>query len=340
MKLKVSIIILNYFGEKILKETLDSLVKVNFPQQNFKIIIIDNNSTDNSHQIINDYAQKYPKLINTIYLSKNLGFAGGNNIAIKITKSEYLVLLNNDCLVDENWLKELVKLADTDKKIFSISSKLLLYPSSLNEVQNAGSIVFQDGYGRDIGAIITQDHQQLYELNQGQYDLVKEVYSTCGAAVLYRKSILDKIGLLDENFFMYYEDTEISERARLAGYKNIFCPKALVWHHHSASSKEWSPFFIYHVEKGRLLHLIFHFPFLVYLKEYFIFTFKSLLRFAYGLRRPEEFKRGWSYLKVSFSLIQNFPIYFKHRQSFSQIYNPENRQKNYQKILSGYWYFN
>lgn len=340
MKLKVSVIILNYFGENIIGETLDSLIKIDFPKQNFEIIVTDNNSTDNSRQIINDYVKKYPNLIKTIYLSKNLGFAGGNNCAIRIAKGEYIILLNNDCIVDKNWLKELVKLADTDQKIFSISSKLLRYPNALNEIQNAGSMVFQDGYGRDIGAIITLDHQQLYEKDQKQFSGNRQVYSSCGAAVLYRKSILDKIGLLDEKFFMYYEDTELSERANLAGYKNFYCDNAFVYHHHSASSKEWSPFFIYHVEKGRLMHLLFHFPLKIYFKEYYKFTFKSLFRFAYGLRHPKEFKRGWSYLKVSFSFINNFPSYFKHRQSFSKIYNPEKRLENYHKILSGYWYFN
>ena len=340
MKLKVSVIILNYFGEKILEETLDSLLKVDYPKENFEIIVSDNNSTDNSRQIISDYAKKYPKLIRTLFLSKNLGFARGNNPAIKIAKGEYVILLNNDCIVDKNWLKELIKLADTDKRIFSISSKLLRYPATLNEIQNAGSMIFQDGYGRDIGAIITLDHQQLYEKDQKQYFGNREIYSSCGAAVLYRKSILDTIGLLDEKFFMYYEDTELSERASLAGYKNYYCDNAFVLHHHSATSKEWSDFFIYHVEKGRLMHLLFHFPLKIYFKEYSKFFLRSFYHLARGLRHLSYFKRSLTYIKVSLSLIRNFPDYFKHRQSFSKIYNLENRQKNYQKILSGYWYFN
>lgn len=340
MKLKASIIILNYFGESIIKDTINSILNLNFPSNKLELIIVDNNSQDKSRQIIKEFEKKNSN-IKSLFLNKNLGFAGGNNPGIKMAKGEYIILLNNDCIVDKNWLKELILLADKNKKIFSIGSKLKKYPPELNLIQNAGSIVFQDGYGRDIGSIVTSEREQFYENDQKQFDSNKEVYSTCGAAVLYRSNILRKIGLLDETFFMYYEDTEISERARLCGYLNYYCPKAIVYHHHAKSSGEWSPFFIYHTEKGRLLHVYYHFPVSIFLKEYFLFLIKSKLRLIKNLlHRNHSFKKDWQYLLVSFSFIKDFFKIKKTKNKYSQLYSIDKINKNYQRILSGYWYFN
>lgn len=335
-----SIIILNYQGEKIISKTIDTLLKLDYLKNDFEIIVADNNSQDNSRQIIDKYVSKYPKLIKKLYLNTNLGFGLGNNEAIKISNGKYIILLNNDCLVDANWLSELTKLADSKTNIFSISSKLKKYPAELNQIQNAGSLIFQDGYGRDIGAIVTSDHQQFYETDNGQYDQSKEVYSSCGAAVLFQKSILDKIGLFDDNFFMYYEDTEICERALLSGYKNLYCPKAVVYHHHAASSKEWSNFFIYHTERGRLLHIFYHFPTNIFVKEYFKFTFKAKLRLINSLIKQKNIFKSWQYLRVSLFYFLNFSKLITRRRLYSNLYKSKNRQLNYQKILSGYWYFN
>jgi len=331
-----SIIVLNYQGEKIISKTIDSLLKLNFPRKDYEIIVVDNNSQDRSKEIIN----KYSKYIKTVFLPTNLGFGEGNNQAIKTVNSKYIALLNNDCIVEPNWLTELVKTANKYPKAFSITSKIKKYPESLNLIQNAGSIIFQDGYGRDIGAIVTKSRQQNYESDANQFDQVQEIYSSCGAAVLYNKKVLDKIGLFDNNFFMYYEDTEISERAYLCGYHNYYCPKAVVYHHHAVSSKEWSAFFIYNVEKGRLLHVLYHFPLIIFLQQYFLFSLKSKLRFMKSLVKQNDVLKNWQYLKVSLYFFLNFPRLILKRYSYSRLYSPKKRDFLYQQILSGYWYFN
>jgi len=338
--LKASIIILNYFGEAIISETIDSVLNLDFPKNKFELIIVDNNSQDNSRQIIKKY-EKENSNIKSLFLDKNLGFAGGNNPGIKIAKGEYIILLNNDCIVDRKWLKELISCADKNPKIFSVGSKIKKYPPESNLVQNAGSIVFQDGYGRDIGSVVTTDREQFYELDESQFNQEKEVYSTCGAAVLYRSSILKKIGVLDESFFMYYEDTEISERARLCGYQNYYCSKAIVYHHHAKSSSEWSPFFIFHTEKGRLLHTYYHFPTKIFLQQYFLFLIKSKIRLLTNLiKNKHTFKKDWQYIRVCFSFIIDFYKIKQIKNKYSKLYNNNKVQENYAKILSGYWYFN
>lgn len=339
-KIKASIIILNYFGEEILKDTIISVLNSTFSSKEFELIIVDNNSKDNSKNIIKDFEKKYLN-VKSLFLNKNLGFAGGNNKGIKIAKGEYIILLNNDCIVDKNWLKELIILADKNSKIFSVGSKLMKYPSDLKSIQNAGSVVFQDGYGRDIGSIVTSERNSFYENDSKQFNLEKEVYSNCGAAVLFRTKILKKIGLLDETFFMYYEDTEISERASLSGYLNYFCPKAVVYHHHAKSSKEWSPFFIFNTEKGRLLHIYYHFPSSIFLKEYFLFLIKSSFRLVKNsLHSNKSLLKDWQYIRVSFFFITNHFKIAKNKKKYSNLYSKQKIKQNYQKILLGYWYFN
>jgi len=445
-----SIIILNYFGQKVIKNTIQSLLTLNYPKKFYEIIIVDNCSKDRSKQIILKFAKKH-KLIKTIFLKKNLGFAGGNNEGIKKAKGKYVILLNNDCIVNNNWLTELVKTAEKDKNIFSVNSKIFLYPkyfllkikyskkilldkfylyqsnllkftnrkkiklnlsikkdisqleipydstndkkikiflsfnkiietynknsekirlinlnknsykiltkketkktlnylieintnlaSSFNKIQNAGIFVFQDGYGRDIGSIVKYQNQD-YEIDNKQYNKEKEIYASCGAACLYRKKILEKIGFLDDSFFMYYEDVEICERARFFGYKTLYCPSATVHHLHALSSAEWSPFFIYQSEKGRLLHILYHFPFKIFLIEYIKFFIKNLLRFIFKSRTIKQIKNDLQYLKIITYFLINLPILLKKRCQKHKDINKNLINKNYQTIKEGFWLFN
>jgi GT2 family glycosyltransferase len=122
-------------------------------------------------------------------------------------------------------------------------------------IQNAGSLVSLDGSGWDRGAIV-EGPFHYYEADQGQYNQVEEVFAACGAACLYRRAMLEDVGLLDERFFLYYEDTDLSWRARLRGWKIIYVPQAIVRHVHCGTSGEWSPLFTFHVKKNRLAMVI------------------------------------------------------------------------------------
>lgn len=437
--LKASIIILNYFGEKVISETINSVLNQNYSKDNYEIIIPDNASKDKSLEILDQFSKKYSN-IKILPFQNNYGFAGGNSQALKQAKGEYIILLNNDCLADQNWLKNLIDCADSDPKIFSVSSKVLIYPKyftitfksndtliacklynskllrfgkedhleipfkkennlytidipfeakndnqlqidlefkenkvtlskldqnidyhleiikekpntlhlslntdnpifingSFNKVQNAGSLVFQDGYGRDIGATV-QSQKGDYEKDFGQYDINREVYSTCGAASLYRHSIIDKIGFLTDDFFMYYEDTELCERARLAGYKNFYCHTAVTRHLHALSSKEWSPFFIFQTEKGRLLHVFYHFPLEIFLKQYYHFTKYVFLRLGHNLIfNRAHLDKDIQYFNVSWYFIKKLNFIVKRRKILNQN-NVISINSFYQQILNGDW---
>lgn len=331
-----SIIVLNYFGRKVLPATLNALVNLDYPKTKYEIVIVDNNSKDLSRRIIRDFAAKH-KNIHPIFLRQNLGFSRGNNVGIKQAKGKYVVLLNNDCIVEKNWLTALVETAQKDKKIFAVNSKIILRQTK--KIQNAGIMVFQDGYGRDIGAVVRYQSQD-YEEDTGQYEKEKEIYAACGAAVLYRKSILEKIGYLDKEFFMYYEDVEIAERASFHGYKIFYCPKAIVYHFHAYSSKEWSLLFIYNAEKGRLLHLFYHFPISIFVSEYGKFFFQAFLRFFKEIFLIKKMAKNTQYFKICFYFLFRFPILAINRIKKHQHIEKNAINTNYQKILRGDWYLN
>jgi hypothetical protein len=117
--------------------------------------------------------------------------------------------------------------------------------------QNTGSVLFRNGGGRDRGTYVRND-EVFYETDEGQYNRVEEVFAACGASYLMRREMIDDVGLLDDDFFIYYEDTDLSWRAHLRGWKVVYSPQAYVRHIHCGTNTEWSPFFVYLTERNRL----------------------------------------------------------------------------------------
>lgn len=122
-------------------------------------------------------------------------------------------------------------------------------------LQNTGSIIFHDGASRDRGTYV-RGFEVFYESDDGQYNSIEEVFSGCGANLLIKRQMLEEIGRFDDDFFMYYEDTDLSWRARLAGWKVLYAPGAIVRHIHCGTTQEWSPFFLFLVERNRLAMVV------------------------------------------------------------------------------------
>ncbi|MEG1137046.1 MAG: glycosyltransferase family 2 protein [Lachnospiraceae bacterium] len=217
--MKVTIIIPNYNGQHFLKPCLDSLFTQTY--SDFKIIIIDNASTDNSLTYL---AEEYPH-IETIALSKNYGFSKAVNVGIQHADTPYVILLNNDTIVDRKYVQEMVAAIESSKHIFSVSSKMLqLYHPEL--IDSAGDLYTLMGWGvcRGTGRPATN------------YTKTDEVFTTCAGASIYRKSIFTQIGYFDESHFAYLEDIDVGYRAKIYGYRNIYCPSAIVYHVGSGTS--------------------------------------------------------------------------------------------------------
>ena len=122
-------------------------------------------------------------------------------------------------------------------------------------IQNAGTKVLLDGSGRDRGDY-SINGRQFHEEDRGQYDSPEEVFAFCGASALLRRRMLEDVGLFDDSFFVYYEDMDLSWRARLRGWKILYTPTSIVRHIHCGTSVEWSPFFTFHAERNRLNMLV------------------------------------------------------------------------------------
>jgi GT2 family glycosyltransferase len=290
---KVSIIIPNYNGQTYLGDCIDSLYELDFPRESYEIIVVDNASSDNSVEFL---CSRYPDVV-LIQAPKNLGFASGCNLGIRHSSGEHIVLLNNDTVVDRNWLRELVVVADCDGEVAIAGSKLL-FKHDPNKIQNATSFLTDRGDGGDVGT-----HQP----DEGQYDATREVMAVCGASMLIRRTLIEEIGALDEDFFAYYEELDLCYRARLYGKKIIFAPKSVVYHVHAATSGEWSPFFTFLVLRNKLLIHLKNSPIGFLLKVLFLYAWQVIDQVLIkGINRR-------THLKVLISFAGLFPKFLVKR---------------------------
>ncbi|MDL2216038.1 glycosyltransferase family 2 protein, partial [Ruminococcaceae bacterium OttesenSCG-928-N02] len=220
--MKASIIIPNLNGEGWLEDSIRSCFAQT--ETDFEMIIIDNGSTDTSMDIIRRCARDWP-LFTIIENEENTGFSYAVNQGIRVAKGEYVVLFNNDAFAEPGWLAALIETADANPKAFSVCS-LMLRHATPHLADDAGDYVCILGWACKRGD----------GLPAQRYNQTQRVFSSCGGAALYRKSVLAEIGLFEEVFFAYLEDVDISWRANNLGYENIFCPNARCTHITSATT--------------------------------------------------------------------------------------------------------
>ena len=246
----------------------------------FEVIVVDNGSTDDSSTFLRT---RFPA-VRVLQAGRNLGFAGGNNLGMRGAHGTYLVLLNNDTSVRPGWLAALIQVADADPQIGAVTAKLL-FKLTPGVIQNAGILLLSDGSGADRG---------FHEPDTGQYDQRQEVFGACGASALYRREMIADVGMLDETFFMYYEDTDWAWRMRLRGWKVVYEPAAIVDHVHAGTSREWSPFFTFHVDRNRLFMIVKNAPTAFVLRSAATFALLAManLARALGIRAQGRVGRG------------------------------------------------
>ncbi len=218
---KVTVVIPHYNGKEILRRCLLSLKNTNF--KDFRIVIVDNGSVDNS---LNMVRTEFPEA-NIVQSKKNLGYAGGCNLGIVSSNSKYIVLLNNDTKVEPDWLTLLLKKIEKKDSIAAVQPKILSLqqPERFDYCGAVGGEIDIFGYPFARGRIF-----YTMEKDHGQYDHTEEIFWATGAAVLLRKSVLDKIGLLEEDFFAHMEEIDLNWRMHLAGFQVVSEPKAVVYH--------------------------------------------------------------------------------------------------------------
>jgi len=224
-----SIIIVNWNGLRHLPKCLSSLFNQTY--QDFSVIMVDNGSTDDS---LNFVQENYPQ-VEIIANQKNLGFAQANNLGIKKAlanpKTKYAVLLNNDTEVKADWLEQLIKTAEEKKDAGLVTSKIL-YFDRRDIIDSTGDYYYQGSL-----KIVPRGHGQK---DSGQYDQAEECLAACAASALYKREVLEQAEIngdfLDNDFFAYIEDQDLSLRARLLGWRCFYQPSSVIYHKVSATT--------------------------------------------------------------------------------------------------------
>ncbi len=239
----VSVICVNWNGEAFIRRTIDSVLSQTYKP--VEVIVVDNNSGDNSARLISEH---YPQA-RLILKKENLGWGGGLNEGLKVCEGEYVVTLNNDLWMDARCVEEMVAAVNRDSRYGACASKVCLGGDG-NLIDVAGVGIFADGMSYARGRLKPRE----------MFDKEEEVFCASGCCSLIRKEVFDDVGLFDAAFFMYAEDTEIGWRHQKAGWRCIYAPRAVAFHAHSASAKDYSPMKAFYVERNRIWIALRHYP--------------------------------------------------------------------------------
>ncbi len=259
----VSVIIVNYNSHEDTLDCLHSLSVIKTTGFRMNTIVIDNASKD----IFKLPEKLNNETIEVLRSDANKGFTGGNNLgiyyAIEKYNSDYVLLLNNDTTVDENFLKELVRTAEADKRIGMVGSKIYFskgceFHKNSYEKSELGKVLWYAGGSIDWNHLAAF-HRGVDEVDRGQFDTQTESEFATGCSVLVKREILEKVGTFDKRFFLYLEDVDWSVRVSKAGYKIAFCPTSVVYHKNAGSTGgSGSTIHDYYQTRNRLLFAFKH----------------------------------------------------------------------------------
>lgn len=242
----VSVVVVNYNGRKLLDLCLKSLQAQTHGA--VEVIVVDNDSADGS---ISRVREQYPT-VRLVRMGRNAGFAAGCNAGIAAASGTYVATLNNDAEADPNWIAEAVSTMTERPDVGMIASRMLFWQNP-NVINSAGISLDRAGIAWDrFGGRSARD---------AVANEVAEIFGPCAGAALYRTALLRDIGAFDERFFMYLEDVDLAWRAQLAGWRCLYCPSAVVYHRHSATSGEGSAFKSFMLSRNRVWLLAKNYPF-------------------------------------------------------------------------------
>lgn len=304
MKKQISVIIPNFNGRDYLKDCLTSLNQQHF--RDFEVILVDNASTDDSLSL----AKELCPAIKEILLSENFGFCRAVNEGIKASHAPFVLLLNNDTVVDPDFVGTLYEAIKGKEKVFSCASQMrkMTDPSRMDD---GGDFYCALGWA------FARGKDKPYE----KYTKPGAIFFSCAGAAIYRREVFEKIGYFDEIHFAYLEDLDVGYRARIFGYENRYEPKAIVYHMGSGTTgSRYNEFKVRYSARNNLyvvyknmpvFQLLLNLPFLLAgcIVKYFFFRKREMgseyfrgLKEAFPLMKPEK--------KVRFRP-ENFPHYVR-----------------------------
>ena len=266
----ISIILVNYNGVDVLPACLSSIKKF-IPESNYEIILVDNASEDSSLDFV---VQNFPR-VNLIKLSKNIGFGAGNNAGVKVGKGEFLFLLNTDTILTDNIFPHIIKLMSASSDVGIIGPKLL-FPDRSFQISFSPEIgikgeakarkIYKNAQDKNKLSIIEQDFQD-----------IKEVDIVVGAALFIRTDLFNLLGGFDENFFMYFEESDLCQRVRNKGFKVLYTPYVSLIHIRGHSVNKTSNKMAVEYRRSQLYYYQKHRPMweILALKIYLLIKFSS-----------------------------------------------------------------
>lgn len=294
----ISIVIVNYNGEKHLPDLLESLKKQTYKHQ--EVIVVDDNSTDNSCQWVKDHHQG----CRLKELKKNIGFAAAVNIGLQEAMGDFIFVLNNDIVLDKKALYEVVKVAlSSTQKWSAIVPKMKFFnnPAFINAIGNS---LYPMAWGSD---------NFIGHVDFGQFDNFKESFSACFGAVLLNSAVIKEIGLLDRHYKFYYEDMDWSFRAQVYGYPIITAPKAEIYHKFGASMSLKSQAFKTRYIIGNRLYFTFKNLNRRTMKRFlsnYISEDRKSIKFCL---KNKNFPMVWAYIRGYLRFLGSFPALFYKR---------------------------
>jgi GT2 family glycosyltransferase len=240
--LLISVVIVNWNRRELLRACLESLR--NQQGVEFETIVVDNGSTDGSPEVARAHGAA------VVRNEANRGFCAANNQGIAKARGEFIALLNNDAEAGPGWLAALYRACSRAPDVGMAASKVLVWEDP-RRIDKAGHLIFPDGQNRGRGA---------GALDRGQFDREEEALWPDGCAAMYRKAMLDRIGGFDEDFFAYGDDAELGLRARIAGWRCVYAPDAVVRHHRGSTLGKGSAWRLELIERNRVLLALKLFP--------------------------------------------------------------------------------
>lgn len=298
MKPKVSVIIVNYNGNGLLRGCLQALERQSLGA--FEVVIVDNAASDSSLYEIKKLLEgtSLASRVKVIPLGKNLGFAGGNIEGLKHTEGKYIALLNNDTEPDERWLEELMKAMDTNPDIGICASKMIVYGSDITDSAGLAFSTALKGFGAG-------EEQKSFLNNERRY-----VFGACGGAALYRRKMIEEIGFLDEDFFLIHEDMDLNFRAQLNGWKTLYIPEAIVYHRVRSSIGHMSDMAVYYTLRNSEFVRMKNVPLAIFIRCFPEYIIWSLTEFAYFVIKHKKLRL---YFKAKSDATRMLPRMLKKR---------------------------
>lgn len=306
-----SIIIVNWNAKSYLKGCIDSVLSQSFTD--YEVILVDNASSDDSVDFVKN---NFPQ-VTIIQNKENVGFAEGNNIGIKNSQGEIIVLLNPDTVTEKDWLSILINTIRSSKKIAAVTGKMYY---------------LGDKYGKDAVFCTWSkiDPFSAAPYNFHESEPVSKVDYLSGAAMAIKKDVLDNIGLMDSDYFLYFEETDLCARMIRAGYDLMYIPSAIVWHAVSPLSNSKNK--IYYMERSRIRFALKNFDSSYILSFFFIFFGETIFVILRDIKN-RNFSRTKTRLRAIWWNLSNLKHTLRARKHYFSILKKNGIVLSYNKNL-------